>query len=289
MRKNTLYTVNPWNQVMFTRPTSGRIKDRRSGPANVNRSTQNIFDGFTASDLAVGNASVLDSSLNTNAINNSITNTTIRGFTPSGPKGANLFKGLQVAGKSNPLIGGAANMVGGAVGKAGYKLLSNGLNSGAGATVNKIGSAVGGVIGKANPVLGAAVTAAAGIIGGGVNALVGTAVDQVKLAEAKQGTSQLNSFTSSAANFDAIKGATAVANVQDAYRGGALKKDWASKHNAEIKRQRTNAMAFVDRSVDNNAENLAEDQLSNALSGYAAYGGLLRTKRKRNRRMNKRC
>lgn len=289
MRKNTLYTANPWNQAMFTRPTSGRIKDRRNAPANVNRSNQNIFDGYDASNLAVGNASVLDSSLNTDAINNSIKNTAVKGFISSGPKALGGFKGLTALGKSNPLVGGVANMVGSAIGGAAYKGLSHGLDSGAGTAVNKIGSTVGSMVGKANPVLGAGITALSGVIGGGVNALIGTGVDQVKLAEAKQGTSQLNSFTSSAANFDAIKGATAVANVQDAYKGGTLKKSWAKRHNNEVKRQRANAMAFVDRSIDNNAENLAEDQISDALASYAAYGGLLRTKRKRNRRMNKRC
>lgn len=283
MRKNTLYTVNPWNKAMFYGATPRRVKYEEPKFANVDRLTHNIFDGFDASQLSVGGASVLDSSLNTDAIKNSVTNTAIKGFASSAPKGLTGIKGLSAIGKGNPLAGGAMNMIGSAVGNAGYKLLSNGLNSGAGAAVNKIGGAVGGIVGKANPLLGTAITAAAGLIGGGINALGGTAVDQEKLQKAKEGTTKLNNFTSNADNFDAIKSITStVENVQDAYRGGALKKGWAARHNAAIRKQRADGIAWGDRSIANNVDNLIADQNNAALGSFiAAYGGLLPRKNKR--------
>lgn len=163
-------------------------------------------------------------------------------------------------------IGAAAgDLIGGAIG--------GGYQSGAGDVFNKIGD-----IGSKIPgPWGAIIGGGAKVLGGVVNAAFGSKVDQEKLNAANEGTATLNSFKSSAESFDDIKGPAAVANVQDAYKGGWFAKGSARKKNEALRRQRAQAMSFADRSVENNVENLAEDQMNDMLSTYAAFGGPLHT------------
>lgn len=195
----------------------------------------------------------------------------------------NIFDGLTDSNlnrDSNPIISSAslnavAPAIGGIVGTVGNTLLSNGLSSGAGSAISGIGSTLGGAIGSVNPLLGAAVTAASGIIGGGVNALVGKKIDQKKLSAANSGTNYLNSFNSSASSIDEIQGPNAVAKVQNAYRGGVFKKDWAKRMNADLKAQRLEASQWANRSIGNNINNIESSQMDNLLGNYAAFGGIL--------------
>ena len=257
VKRNKLYTANKWNQPLFAH--------------GVDRVHQNIFDGMLSSTIDPNSLKVSgdDPGVISPTPNLDVSKNSLPKSIPS-PSPKSLISPGTLKGD---LMGAAGQLVG----KVGYKMLSGGLNSGAGSAINNIGGAVGGIVGKFNPVAGAIVSGAAGIVGGGVNALVGTSVDQVKLQAAKQGTAQLNSFTSAASNFDDIKGPQEVANVQDAFKGGALKKGWAKKRNAAILDSRVRAAQFADRSIDNNAENLAEDQTNNLLANYAAFGGQLNT------------
>lgn len=173
------------------------------------------------------------------------------------------------------LVKSGAGVLGGVAGSVGSKLISGGLNSGAGSAISNIGGTVGGAISTVNPVLGGVVSAASGIIGGGVNALFGTKTDQKKLSAANQGTDYLSSFSSSASSFDDIQGPDAQANVQNAYKGGVFKKGWARKKNAELRAQRNAAESWANRSVDNNIDNIASTQMDNMLANYAAFGGPL--------------
>lgn len=166
-------------------------------------------------------------------------------------------------------IGAIGSAVGGMVGG----LLSNGLESKAGSMFNAIGD-----IGSAIPgPWGAAIGSGAKIVGGLVNAAFGTKVDQEKLNAANQGTSYLNNFTSNASSFDEIQGPQAQAAVEDAYKGGLFSKGEARRKNAELRRQRQEAQSFADRSVENNIENIANEQMNNMLANYAALGGPLHT------------
>ena len=173
------------------------------------------------------------------------------------------------------LVKSGAGVLGGVAGSVGSKLISGGLNSGAGSAISNIGGTVGGAISTVNPVLGGVVSAASGIIGGGVNALFGTKTDQKKLSAANQGTDYLSSFSSSASSFDDIQGPDAQANVQNAYKGGVFKKGWARKKNAELRAQRNAAESWANRSIDNNIDNIASTQMDNMLANYAAFGGPL--------------
>lgn len=256
VKRNKLYTANKWNQPLFAQ--------------GVDREHQNIFDGMfsstiTPADLKVSgnNPGVISPTPNLDPTKNSLPKSI-----PS-PSSTSPLSGTL----KGDLLGAAGNIVG----KAGYGLLSGGLNSGAGSAINSLGSAAGNIVGKFNPVLGAAISGAAGIIGGGINALVGTKVDQAKLQAANSGTAQLNNFTSTASDFDGITGPQDVANVENAYKGGLFKKGWAKRRNAALRDNRVRAMQFVDRSIDNNAENIAEDQMHNNLANYAALGGQLNT------------
>jgi hypothetical protein len=295
-KKNKLYIANKWNQPLFA--------------LGVDRKYQNIFDGLTDSNLnrdsitqdnwndIFGNQRIYleDSSYRSNTNSGALAGTTGPQVSPSslpslsdsmlqgGLKQAtergNKEMGNIKSNPKNPIISSAslnavAPAIGGIVGTAGNTLLSNGLSSGAGSAISGIGSTLGGAIGSVNPLLGAAVTAASGIIGGGVNALVGKKIDQKKLSAANSGTNYLNSFNSSASSIDEIQGPNAVAKVQNAYRGGVFKKDWAKRMNADLKAQRLEASQWANRSIGNNINNIESSQMDNLLGNYAAFGGIL--------------
>ena len=295
-KKNKLYTANKWNQPLFA--------------LGVDRKYQNIFDGLTDSNLnrdsiiqdnwndIFGNQRIYleDSSYRSNINSGALAGTTGPQVSPSSLPSLSdtmLQGGLRQAiergnkemgsiksNHKNPIISSAflnavAPAIGGIVGTAGNTLLSNGLSSRAGSAISGIGSTLGGAIGSVNPVLGAAVTAASGIVGGGINALVGKKIDQKKLNAANSGTNYLNSFNSSASSIDEIQGPNAVAKVQNAYRGGLFKKDWAKRRNADLKAQRLEASQWANRSIDNNINNIESSQMDNLLGNYAAFGGIL--------------
>ena len=189
-------------------------------------------------------------------------------FADAGPIDMNFGNAMKGAfgGKGAGAIGSA---IGGAVGG----LIGGGYQSGAGDVFNKIGD-----IGSAIPgPWGAIIGGGAKILGGLTNAAFGSKVDQEKLNAANAGTATLNSFTSNASSFDDVKGVQAIANVQDAYKGGWFAKGDARKKNEELRKQRAAAMSFADRSVDNNIENIADEQMNNMLANYAAFGGPLHT------------
>lgn len=173
--------------------------------------------------------------------------------------------GKSVGDKIGAIGSATGDLIGGAIG--------GGYQSGAGDVFNNIGN-----IGSTIPgPWGAIIGGGTKILGGLTNAAFGTKVDQEKLNAANEGTAALNSFKSNAESFDDIKGPAAVASVQDAYKGGWFAKGSARRKNEELRRQREQAMSFADRSVENNVENLAEDQMNDMLSTYAAFGGPLHT------------
>ena len=170
-------------------------------------------------------------------------------------------------------VGGGIRAIGSAAGDLIGGAIGGGYQSGAGDVFSNIGN-----VGSTIPgPFGAIIGGGAKILGGLTNAAFGSKVDQEKLNAANEGTTALNSFNSNAESFDDIKGVQAIANVQDAYKGGWFAKGSARRKNEELRRQRAQAMSFADRSVVNNVENLAEDQMNDMLSTYAAFGGPLHT------------
>lgn len=235
-KKNRLYTANKWNQPLFV---------------------DNIFaEGIDITGIGgsiLGNPTKID----------------------LGKIGAMKIpsQGLGLGIKNIAKSGIGA--IGSAVGTIGNNLISGGLNSGVGNGIANIGGAVGGAISTINPVVGGIVSAASGIISGGVNALFGTKVNKAKLNAANEGTNYLNSFKSNASSFDEIQGPNAIANVQNAYKGGLFRKGKARRQNAELRADRALAESLANRSVDNNIDNIADTQMDNLLANYAAFGGPL--------------
>ena len=255
MRKiNKLYKVNKWNQPLFAQ--------------GIDREHQNIFDGLDFSYLNNIDAGSLGS-LNKTIDPSKITSSQMSSWLP---KQVDIPVG-KVGGAGK--IGNVVGALGGVVGGAANKIISGGLSSGVGNAVSGIGNTVGGAIGTVNPLVGGIVSAASGIIGGGINALWGMKTDQKKLRAANEGTNYLNSFVSDASSFDDIQGPNAVANVQNAYKGGLFKKGKARRKNAALRAERANAESWANRSVDNNIDNIAETQMDNMLANYAAFGGPL--------------
>ena len=170
-------------------------------------------------------------------------------------------------------LGENINHIGSAAGGMVGGLLSNGLESGVGSVFNTLGD----IGGKLPGPWGAVIGAGAKILGGAANALIGTKVNQEALNAANQGTSYLNNFTSNASSFDEIQGPQAQESVGDVYEGGVFSGVKTAKKNAELRRQRQEALSFANRSVDNNIENIANEQMNNMLANYAAFGGPLHT------------
>lgn len=237
-KKNKLYTVNKWNQPLFV---DNVFAD--GGGIDIQGIGGSILGNPTKIDIGKINAMK----------------------TPS----QGLGLGIRNITKSG--IGA----IGSDVGTIGSKLISGGLSSGAGNAISNIGGTVGGAISTINPVVGGIVSAASGIIGGGINALFGMKTDQKKLNAANEGTNYLNNFTSNASSFDEIQGPSAVAGVQNAYKGGLFRKGKARRKNAALRAERTTAESWANRSVDNNIDNIADTQMDNLLANYAAFGGPL--------------
>lgn len=253
-KRNKLYKVNKWNQPLFAQ--------------SIDREHQNIFDGLDFSYLNNVDAGSFGS-LNKTIDPSKITSSQMSSWLP---KHVDVPVGkLGGAGKIGNVVGALGDVVGGAA----NRIISGGLNSGAGNAVSGIGSAVGSAISTVNPLIGGAVKIGTGIIGGGINALFGMKTDQKKLQAANEGTNYLNSFVSDASTFDDIQGPNAVANVQNAYKGGLFKKGKARRKNAALRAERANAESWANRSVDNNIDNIAETQMDNMLANYAAFGGPL--------------
>lgn len=168
-------------------------------------------------------------------------------------------------------LGGAMGAIGSTAGGVVGGLLSNGLESKAGSVLNTIGD-IGSVIpGPIGSIIGGGTK----IVGGLVNAAFGTKANQEKLNAANQGTNYLNNFTSNASSFDEIQNPQAQAAVENAYKGGWFSKGKARRKNAELREQRRLAQDFANRSVDNNVDNIAGEQMDNMLTNYAAFGGPL--------------
>ena len=267
-KKKTLYEINRWNRPAFM---PDRNLFNTGGQANIGLLNPNI----SASDFwsRFGVNTQLNNPMNPSATQN-LANFAPKENAVSTP--LSFKEAFSKTGFQNGLKAGAAagiNAASGIVGGLANGLISGGLNSGVGSTISGIGSTVGGAIGAVNPLLGAAVTVGSGILGGVTNALFGESVDEEKLQAAREGTAQLNSFTSNAGSFDDIRGPQAVANVEDAYSGGLFTSGSARRKNEELKRQRAEARMFADRSILNNVLNLQDDQLNDALANYTAYGG----------------
>lgn len=173
----------------------------------------------------------------------------------------------------NPLdaLKGGIGSIGSAVGGLAGNAISNGLDSKAGNIISGLGDAASAIPGP----WGAVASAGLKVIGGLTNAAFGMNTNQEALNSAKQGTSYLQNFTSTAQSFDDVQGPMNVSPIQDVYEGGWFTKDEAAEKNAQLRRERRVAQEFANRSVENNIQNIKADQMGDLMANYASYGGLL--------------
>lgn len=271
MKKNKLYTVNKYNKHGFMfqglndKPENlygfGSAFMKASGLGNLKsmfsaEGIGNSLGQFVGNMFGTSTYEGVSANPETESTTEEPVEKAFGGPVYRTPKGNLHFLG--------GITGGLASAVGGAIGGA----ISNGYSSTAGSVVDKVGDLVGNI-----PGFGTIAGAGLKVLSGGINALFGTKVDQAKLKAANAGTAAYNKFTSNAKNFDAIKTATAQANVQNAYSGGLFNRGAAARKNEELKKARAEARSWADRSVGNNIANLVSDQNNNALANFSAFGG----------------
>ena len=178
---------------------------------------------------------------------------------------------------SNPFAGGMKGGLGktlvGVAGQAGGiagNVISGGLSSGAGNTMNALGDVASAIPGP----WGAVASAGLKVIGGLTNAAFGTKTNTAELNKANSGTLQLNSFNSTASSFDKLdtQGPT-VSDIGKVYSGGWFSKNKARRKQDALETQRLAAINYAQGNIENNIENIQQNQLDTMVTNYAANGG----------------
>lgn len=195
---------------------------------------------------------------------------------PSTPtKQPGLFGNLGTALKSgfqSGTLNGAATAVGGMIGGA----IGGGMSSGVGNTIGSLGNLASAIPGPWGAVAGAGLN----IIGGLTNRMFGSKMNKENIAKVEGTINRLNSFQSDASNFDTLTdtwGSTAMGNnFSNKYIG---KDGWfshkAKKKARKLREQMELANAFVENTLQNNADNITETTMNNLEANYAALGGFL--------------
>lgn len=166
--------------------------------------------------------------------------------------------------------------VGTAVGQIGGGLIGGGLQSGIGNTISGLSGLASAIPGPA----GAIASAGLGIVGGLTNRMFGSKMNDSNIAKVEQNINQLNSFQSGASDYDTLTSNYLSAPVGMTFNNSYIGKDgWFSnkaKNKANDLRQQINTgNTWVQSSLANNALNIQNQQMTNLLSNYAAYGGQL--------------
>lgn len=187
----------------------------------------------------------------------------------------NLLTTLKT-GITSGLQSGALNGVAGAVGGMVGGTIDGGKTSGVGNTISSIGSLASAIPGP----LGAVVSAGTGILGGVTNALFGSKMNKENIAKVEGTINRLNNFQSDASNFDTLAdtwGNTAMGtNFSNKYIGSdGWFSNKAKKKARNLREQMELANAFVENTLQNNADNITETTMNNLESTYAALGGFL--------------
>lgn len=293
-KKNKLYTANKWNKSLFAQ--------------GIDREHQNIFDGFFSSTLNIptslstpgllsGNSSgfnIQTPQLSAPNVSKPInwgdglqsklavqeSQNLVNGFSAEAAKN-NPFSGL---GKSKPNIGGmlssAAGAIGGAVGSIGNKLISGGLESGAGSAISNIGGTIGSAIGSVNPVVGGIVSAASGVIGGLTNRAFGSKLNKEKIAEVEGSNKALNTVMVDNSSTDSVENQWANQDFGADFSKSDIGKDgWfsskAKKKYRKLKLQQDIARNRALTSFEDAASAADTQSDLNVMANYAAFGGPL--------------
>ena len=166
--------------------------------------------------------------------------------------------------------------VGTAVGQIGGNIIGGGLQSGVGNTISGLSGLTSAIPGP----VGTIASAGLGLVGGLTNRMFGSKMNDSNIAKVEQNINQLNSFQSNASDYDTLTSNYLSAPVGMTFDNDYIGKDgWFSnkaKNKANDLRQQVNTgNAWVQSSLANNALNIQNQQMTNLLSNYAAYGGQL--------------
>lgn len=166
--------------------------------------------------------------------------------------------------------------VGTAVGQIGGGLIGGGLQTGVGNTISGLSGLASAIPGP----VGTIASAGLGLVGGLTNRMFGSKMNDSNIAKVEQNINQLNSFQSNASDYDTLTSNYLSAPVGMTFNNSYIGKDgWFSnkaKNKANDLRQQINTgNTWVQNSLANNALNIQNQQMTNLLSNYAAYGGQL--------------
>lgn len=181
-----------------------------------------------------------------------------------------LFKGM--SGTTANLIGSAATAVGGIAGNA----IGGGFESGIGNTIAGLNSITSAIPGP----WGAVARAGLQVVGGLANRTSGSKLNQENINAVNKTIDRLNNFKSDASNFDTLADTWGSTTLGSNFSNSFIGKDgWASskakKKARQLREKLKLANAFVENSLQNNADNIAETTMDNLEANYAALGGLL--------------
>lgn len=175
------------------------------------------------------------------------------------------------SGIGNFLSSGVGSAALGAVGAVGSELISGGLHSGIGDAVGTIGKAVPGPWGVAIQGAGAL-----------FNRAFGSSINKENVNAVQNNINALTSFKSNANNFDDLQSniesaPTAMGFSNDFIGKDGLFSNKAAKKAAQLRQQQKEALKYADNTIVNNAGNIQQNQMSDLLGNYAAFGGKLST------------
>lgn len=195
--------------------------------------------------------------------------------------GAQLKNAFSSEGMGNALSAGIG-AIGSTVGKLGGNLISGGKSSGVGNAIGNITGAVGSTISNVNPILGSIVSVGGGLIGGGINSLFGAKLNQENINEINQNIANAQAFNANAGNFDALSQLSSsqpafTTFTQDDIGSDGVFSSKVKKLYNQLNQRQQNAIAWVNNSLVNNANNLVQQQAANLDSNYKAFGGTLST------------
>lgn len=184
-----------------------------------------------------------------------------------------LFKGMTK--DTATALGALAPVVGGTVGS----VIGGGMQSTAGNVMDGLSNMASAIPGPWGAVAGGGLKVLSGV----TNRLFGSKLNEENIANVEGTISGLNNFQSNASSFDTLAntwGNTALGNTN--FSNSYIGKDGffsnkASNKAQKLRDQMSLANAYVENSLQNNANNITMDTKRNLEAAYAAFGGNLNT------------
>lgn len=171
----------------------------------------------------------------------------------------------------------------GPAGNAANGLISNGLSSGAGNAVSKVGSTVGSAISTVNPLLGGIVSAGTGLIGGITNALFGSKINEENVNNVRNSNNALSTVKVDSSSNDSILNQWSNQDFGADFSQSDIGKDGLFSNKAEdlyneLKKEQEIARGRALLSYDNAIESADKMNDLRAMSNYMAKGGKIHIK-----------